>query len=78
MKRRFGRRGGWWSNCMKNRREFANDLVLCLALSLLGAPIMGVAQTAQRLPVLGILTADPDVHGRGKFHGTGNGWKQVW
>ncbi|MEO8133898.1 MAG: ABC transporter substrate binding protein [Betaproteobacteria bacterium] len=47
---------------MKNRRDFAN--ALGLTLSLLGAPIMGMAQTAQRLPVLGVLSADTDVHSR--------------
>ena len=37
---------------MIDRRSFAN----ALALSLLGAPGMNAAQTAQRLPVVGVLT----------------------
>ena len=42
---------------MIDRRNFAN----ALALSLLGAPIMAAAQTAQRLPVVGVLTANTAV-----------------
>jgi putative ABC transport system substrate-binding protein len=49
---------------MKNRRDFVGAMALGLALSLLGAPTAGVAQTAQRMPVLGVLTADPGGHGR--------------
>ena len=45
---------------MIDRRNFAN----ALALSLLSAPIMAAAQTAQRLPVVGVLTADPDIRSR--------------
>ena len=41
---------------MIDRRRFAN----ALALSLLGAPIMAAAQTA-RLPVVGVLTTNPDI-----------------
>ena len=46
---------------MIDRRSFAKALVL----SLLGAPIMAAAQTAQRLPVVGVLTSNPDARGRG-------------
>ena len=42
---------------MIDRRLFAN----ALALSLLGAPGMAAAQTALRLPVVGVLTTNPDV-----------------
>ena len=45
---------------MITRRSFAN----ALALSLLGVPIVAVAQTAQRLPVVGVLTTDPDIRSR--------------
>ena len=42
---------------MIDRRRFAN----ALALTLLGVPIVAVTETAQRLPVVGVLTTNPDV-----------------
>jgi putative ABC transport system substrate-binding protein len=45
---------------MIDRRSFANAMLL----SLLGAPSIVVAQTVQRLPVVGVLTADLDSRSR--------------
>jgi putative ABC transport system substrate-binding protein len=47
---------------MKSRRGFV--LQTCLALSLLGASIDAPAQVAQRRPVVGVLTAVPDVRAK--------------
>lgn len=45
---------------MKNRRDFA----CALGLALLAAPLIAAAQTAQRLPVVGVLNASTGARGR--------------